>query len=138
MAQILRTIPERSWLFKYGRMRMSLIIAESLYNVCGILLSMYNSSYTFLLQRINAPLKKKERCKLSIIAEATTDFRQPLHPGRLKPYDNHFWPPTPLNRYILPESRKPGHPMTAVTFMPLEHQVNTLKYISSGRVHVTS
>lgn len=34
MAQLLRAIPERSWLFKYGRMRMNLIMAESLYNVC--------------------------------------------------------------------------------------------------------
>ncbi|KAF8481486.1 S-adenosyl-L-methionine-dependent methyltransferase [Gautieria morchelliformis] len=105
MAQILRAIPEHSWLFKYGRMRMNLIMAESLYN------------------RIDAPLKKKARCKLSVIAEATTDFRQSLHPGRLKPYDNHFWPPTPLNIHSLPESRKPGHPMISATFLPLQNQV---------------
>ncbi|KAF8577315.1 S-adenosyl-L-methionine-dependent methyltransferase [Ramaria rubella] len=105
VAQLLRSIPERSWLFKFGRMRMNLIMAESLY------------------KRIDSPLKKKERCKLSVIAEATTNFRQPLPSRQLKPYDNHFWPPTPANRHTLPESRKPGHPMVTATFLPLKKQI---------------
>ena len=81
-------------------------------------------------------MKKKERCKLSVIAEATTGFGQTLHPGRMKPYDSHFWPPTPLNRHTLPESRKPGHPMVAATFVPLETQVSTpINVQSRGSLH---
>lgn len=31
----------------------------------------------------------------------------------------------------MPESRKPGHPMTSVTFMPLKNQVNNIRAVQS-------
>ena len=36
VAQLYRCIPERSWLFRYGRVPMSLILAESLWEVSSV------------------------------------------------------------------------------------------------------
>ncbi|GJJ06511.1 hypothetical protein Clacol_000703 [Clathrus columnatus] len=102
-AQLLRSIPQKSWLFTYGRMPMHLILAESLYD------RVLGSS-------------RRTRCKLSIIAEATTSFQYSIQPGDLKPYIQHFWPPPITRSSDLPESRKAGHPMVASTFMPLPEQ----------------
>ncbi|KAF8514247.1 S-adenosyl-L-methionine-dependent methyltransferase [Hysterangium stoloniferum] len=95
VTQLFRSIPEHSWLFKYGRMRMHFIMAQSLYS------------------RISGT----PPCKVSVVAEATCSS----HP--LAPYDAHFWPPPAPNMYKLPESRKPGQPMVAASFVPLVDQL---------------
>ncbi|KDN37008.1 hypothetical protein RSAG8_10461, partial [Rhizoctonia solani AG-8 WAC10335] len=91
IAQLLRAIPERSWLFKYGRMRMSWLLAQR------------------MVERISSPPLRSARCKLTLIAEATA-YLTPAVPNEiLEDYDKYFWPKsesmvggkkkTPLPRY---------------------------------------
>ncbi|KAG8689900.1 Mitochondrial transcription factor 1 [Ceratobasidium sp. 423] len=91
IAQLLRAIPERSWLFKYGRMRMSWLLAQR------------------MLERITSPPLRAARCKLTLVAEATANLTPAVPKEALADYDKYFWPrseslvggkkKTPLPRY---------------------------------------
>ncbi|KAI6169297.1 S-adenosyl-L-methionine-dependent methyltransferase [Pisolithus thermaeus] len=97
IAQFLRLIPDGGWLFQYGRVPMSYVMHD------------------WLWERVSASTESLNRCKLSVIAQAVSSFAQHLPPEALLPCDRHFWP----------SSVVPGHravPMTAITMDPLERQ----------------
>ncbi|KAF5393355.1 hypothetical protein D9757_000545 [Collybiopsis confluens] len=104
ISQFLRLIPERSWLFKYGRIRMNLILSE---------------------YRLTAgPNDKAMRCKLSIMARATANSQLLLY-DQLQPYPDHFHPILKGAASAVKNSsnRKIGIPFQAVEIIPLEEQV---------------
>lgn len=98
IAQFLRLIPDGGWLFQYGRVPMSYVMHD------------------WLWERVSASTESLNRCKLSVIAQAVSSFAQQLSPEALIPCGRHFWP----------SSVVPGHkaiPMTAITMDPLERQI---------------
>ncbi|KAH9956928.1 S-adenosyl-L-methionine-dependent methyltransferase [Russula dissimulans] len=109
VAQLLRCIPERSWLFKYGRIPMSFILAD------------------WVWRRISAPPDSYDRCKLSVIAEASSHFFPSLPPEELSPFVDHFHPVTHFMRAgrpdARPENRRRGNPFVAVSVVPHDEQV---------------
>ncbi|PCH43743.1 S-adenosyl-L-methionine-dependent methyltransferase [Wolfiporia cocos MD-104 SS10] len=106
IAQLFRCIPERSWLYKYGRIPMSFVLSD------------------WVWQRISAPPPLARRCKLTVIAEAVASFRLTLDPESLLPYDDHFHPPTPKSPSDRrPETRRPGYPLVAMNIIPYEDQI---------------
>lgn len=72
-------------------------------------------------QRISANMDSVNRCKLSVIAQATAELSEPLVPDALAPYDDHLWP----SNLVSGEMRMKVTPMTAVTMVPLEQQVRS-------------
>jgi len=108
IAQFLRSIPDRQWLFKYGRVPMSFILSDHVW------------------KRITADYGTKERCKLTVIAEAATECSYAVPLKSLQPYDTHFHPsrtaiPGNLDNRGFNTSRF-SKPMQAVNFVPLEEQ----------------
>jgi len=100
--QFLRCIPDKTWLFKYGRVPLNLIMGE------------------WIWQRSSAGPTQSARCKLSIIAEASAKLSLNLPMERLLPYEEHFHP-------TVYKTTKPikhfGHPLVAVNMLPHEEQV---------------
>ncbi|KAI9509165.1 S-adenosyl-L-methionine-dependent methyltransferase [Russula earlei] len=108
VAQLFRCIPEQSWLFKYGRIPMSFILAD------------------WVWRRISAPPKGPQRCKLSVIAEATSHFFPSLPPEKLSPFPDHFHPITNSVRSspgFRPEARRRGSPFLAINVVPHDEQI---------------
>jgi len=110
VAQLFRCIPEKSWLFKYGRIPMSFILAD------------------WVWRRISAPPKATERCKLSVIAEASSHFIHSLPSERLSPFSDHFHPAAitdirPGIPKFRPETRRRGSPFLAINVLPHDEQV---------------
>ncbi|KAJ1299783.1 hypothetical protein OPQ81_011999 [Rhizoctonia solani] len=104
IAQLLRAIPERSWLFKYGRMRMTWLLAQR------------------MLERIISPPQKAARCKLTLVAEATADITPAVPKEALDDYDKYFWPKSELSvggKKKTPLPRRIGQPFVAVNIDPL-------------------
>ncbi|OJA09178.1 hypothetical protein AZE42_00675 [Rhizopogon vesiculosus] len=106
IAQLLRCAPAHSWLFKYGRVPMSYLMHE------------------WVWDRISASTEVLARCKLSVIAQAVSEFNLSIVPQLLLPYDDHFYPagikPTYSSKT---ENRRRGTPFVAGTLRPLEHQI---------------
>ncbi|KAG9080450.1 Mitochondrial transcription factor 1 [Ceratobasidium sp. UAMH 11750] len=103
IAQLFRAIPEQSWLFKYGRVRMSWLLAQR------------------MLDRIQSPPKKASRCKLTVIAEATAKLSPALSDQELEDYNKLFFPksdPTSQGKKI-PLARRIGQPFVALNVDPL-------------------
>ncbi|KAF8629119.1 hypothetical protein AX17_005705 [Amanita inopinata Kibby_2008] len=109
VAQLFRSIPDQQWLFQYGRVPMSFVLSEHVW------------------KRISAPIDSPERCKLSVIAEATAECSEAVVPESLLPYELHFHPARP-SVLITPEkdrkhnSRRVGNPFRTLNIIPLEHQ----------------
>ncbi|KAL4078519.1 S-adenosyl-L-methionine-dependent methyltransferase [Scleroderma yunnanense] len=101
LAQFLRLIPDGGWLFQYGRVPMSYVMHD------------------WLWERASATTESYNRCKLSVIAQAVASFGEPLSPDALLPYDKHFWPSGMLSG----DNRFKVTPMTAVTMNPLEERI---------------
>ncbi|EIM83080.1 S-adenosyl-L-methionine-dependent methyltransferase [Stereum hirsutum FP-91666 SS1] len=114
VAQLFRCIPESSWLFRFGRVPMSFIMGKHVW------------------ERVSAPPGSQQRCKLSVIAEATAEFSLSLPPEDLLPYNAH-WHPTAgapsATQKAKPESRKLGHPLVSVNITPMKEQI-----IAKGRL----
>ncbi|CAE6418200.1 unnamed protein product [Rhizoctonia solani] len=103
IAQLLRAIPERSWLFKYGRMRMSWLLAQR------------------MLGRITCPPLRAARCKLTLVAEATASLTPAVPEEALADYDKCFWPKSELlvgGKKKTPLPRRIGQPFVAVNIDP--------------------
>ncbi|KAG9125757.1 Mitochondrial transcription factor 1 [Ceratobasidium sp. 392] len=103
IAQLFRAIPEQSWLFKYGRVRMSWILAKR------------------MLERVQSPPKKASRCKLTVIAEATAHLSPTIPDQELQDYNKLFFPksdPTAQGKKI-PLARRIGQPFVALNVDPL-------------------
>ncbi|KAK2467873.1 hypothetical protein APHAL10511_000168 [Amanita phalloides] len=108
IAQLFRSIPDQQWLFKYGRMPMSFVLSDHVW------------------KRISAPLDAPERCKLTIIAEATAECSPAVTSNSLIPYEYHFHParisiPPPSDRRKH-NTRRVGNPFQAINIIPLEYQ----------------
>ncbi|KAI1796487.1 S-adenosyl-L-methionine-dependent methyltransferase [Ganoderma leucocontextum] len=102
IAQLFRSIPERAWLFKYGRVPMSIIMSE------------------WVWSRLIAGTGTVRRCKLSVIGEATADLQDAFDPELVAPYEAHFFPPAGGKKS---SNRKPGQPMYGITAVPYPEQV---------------
>ncbi|KAI0342001.1 S-adenosyl-L-methionine-dependent methyltransferase [Trametopsis cervina] len=112
VAQFFRNIPDRSWLFKYGRVPMSFVLGE------------------WIWDRATAPAGKTlARCKVSVISEATAQMAVTLPPNNLLPYDNHFHPRIRKTMEKRPESRRMGHPLVTANVVPHAEQI-----IESGQL----
>ncbi|KAI0812800.1 S-adenosyl-L-methionine-dependent methyltransferase [Irpex lacteus] len=108
VAQFFRNIPDRTWLFKYGRVPMSFIMGK------------------WIWDRVDAPPgSSTARCKVSVVAEATAEKALSLSPNRLLPYDDHFHPRTRTAQSFRPESRRLGHPLVSANVIPYEKQIIT-------------
>ena len=126
IAQFFRSIPDQQWLFKYGRVPMSFILSDHLWKVQYCLLSSIDD-LSNILKRISAPLSANERCKLTVIAEATADCSYAMQPEALLPYPLHFHPARP-SASTSPDARKHntrrvGNPFQAINIIPREEQV---------------
>jgi len=78
-------------------------------------------------RRISAPPQGPERCKLSVIAEASSHFSQSLPPESLSPFVEHFHPATNGARLgssvWRPETRRRGSPFLTVNAVPHAQQI---------------
>ncbi|KAK7472512.1 hypothetical protein VKT23_000627 [Stygiomarasmius scandens] len=110
MSQFLRLVPDRQWLFKFGRVKMNFLLTD------------------YVWQRVTAcPNDKNFRCKLSVIADAAVECKS-LYYDELQPFRDHFHPI--LFRQIAVDAdqrktnhRKAGNPMRAVSVVPREKQI---------------
>ncbi|KAJ7462266.1 S-adenosyl-L-methionine-dependent methyltransferase [Mycena galericulata] len=114
ISQLFRSMPDQQWLFKYGRVPMSVLLSE------------------YIWKRIlGNPMSV--RCKLSMIAAAVASSREAVSYPALQPYADHFHPtPSATSLALRAKEKKaarplmtgkPGNPFVAVNFTPLEHQV---------------
>jgi len=107
--QFFRCIPDQTWLFRYGRVPMNLLMGE------------------WVWQRLSATALDPARCKLSVIAQSTADLSLSVPSSQLLPYDMHFHPTIPKFYHFTAarksENRKLGHPMQAINILPLEDTV---------------
>ncbi|KAI5120640.1 hypothetical protein M0805_007977 [Coniferiporia weirii] len=92
-AQFWRLIPERSWLFKYGRVPMSLIVNDMIY------------------RRAVAMPKTKMYCKMSVVAEAVSRIEEAIPAEDLFPSADYFHPTAPP-----PGEKKTGAHITSGPF----------------------
>ncbi|KAF9515522.1 hypothetical protein BS47DRAFT_1391549 [Hydnum rufescens UP504] len=104
LSQFIRSIPAKSWLWRFGRVPLHLIVTESLHG------------------RLTAPIGNSHRCKLTILAEALTDITVSPPQESYTPYSDHFFPPLPVTRSGKSskgkKSRRIGNPMVAINMMP--------------------
>jgi len=98
---------------------MNLIMADALYHVRA---HPHHPIFPSMMTRYppanRRALRKAKRCKLSVVAEATAQFHRPLAPTALRPYDDHFWPPS-YNARCRCRVAQAGPPMVAAAFVPL-------------------
>ncbi|GLB45068.1 putative class I-like SAM-binding methyltransferase superfamily, rRNA adenine N(6)-methyltransferase family protein [Lyophyllum shimeji] len=105
ISQLLRTLPEREWLFQYGRIPLSLILSEHVFKR--------------ITSSTSAP---NTRNKLSIVAEASSTCTAALPPALLSPFDAHFHPVS-TSPHAKPaenkrSSRAVGLPFTSMNIVP--------------------
>ncbi|KAG0700711.1 S-adenosyl-L-methionine-dependent methyltransferase, partial [Suillus ampliporus] len=106
IAQLFRCAPEQSWLFKHGRISMSYLMHD------------------WVWDRITASTEDLARCKLSVIAQAVSEYNLSIDPPLLLPYNDHFYPDATNPAYTArAENRRRGTPFVAGTFRPLQHQI---------------
>ncbi|PIL34238.1 hypothetical protein GSI_03949 [Ganoderma sinense ZZ0214-1] len=102
IAQLFRSIPERAWLFQYGRVPMSILMSE------------------WVWSRLTAGTGTIRRCKLSVIGEATADLQDAFDPELVAPYEAHFFPPLSRGKT---SNRKAGQPIYGITAVPYPEQI---------------
>ena len=141
LSQLFRCVPDRQWLFRYGRVPVHFILATRMWEVC-ITLSCKNTDTKQYQQRLTAPEGKSARCKLSIISQSTTDLKECVTPKALQPYSHHFHPDTLLSAATSQKNtrgldpRRVGTPHVAVSAVPLPNQV-ILFFVKSRRSYDT-
>ncbi|KAJ7262196.1 S-adenosyl-L-methionine-dependent methyltransferase [Mycena haematopus] len=110
ISQLFRSMPDQQWLFKHGRVPMSILLSEYIWK-------------RILGETIGI------RCKLSMIAAAVALFEEAVPFKALQPYAEHFYPLPPgqigasRNSNVPEAKRKAGTPFVAVNITPLENQV---------------
>jgi len=107
VAQFFRCIPERSWMFQYGRVPMSLILNKGLYD------------------RVSATTKSAIRCKVSVVADAVSHMKLAIPEEDLLPYSDHFYPTPFIEPSKTPKARTPGTPYVAMNVFPAEEPLIT-------------
>ncbi|KAG8952932.1 Mitochondrial transcription factor 1 [Tulasnella sp. 424] len=108
LSQILRAVADRAWMFAYGRIPVHLLIPEPQW------------------ARISAPPLSKDRCKLSVIAQANTDFSTSLPAEDLKPYNSFFFPRGHDATTKKLRDSVVGNNMLAVNFIPKAEPIITV------------
>ncbi|ESK97403.1 mitochondrial rna polymerase specificity factor [Moniliophthora roreri MCA 2997] len=105
--QFIRFIPDRHWLFQYGRVPMNFLLSE------------------YIWQRLTSK-DLLIRCKLTAVADATVDCTVLLD-DELQPYRDNFYPvPSLLANKLdakVTGNRKAGVPFQAVSVIPTEKQI---------------
>ncbi|KAJ7594591.1 S-adenosyl-L-methionine-dependent methyltransferase [Mycena floridula] len=101
VSQLLRLVPDKQWLYKYGRVPMNLLLSDVVW------------------QRI-LPTDHKTKCKLSVIAEATVSREETVRYDVTQPFEENFYPNT-VNIRVAQRHRL-GNPFRAVSLVPLQHQ----------------
>ncbi|KAJ6499322.1 S-adenosyl-L-methionine-dependent methyltransferase [Mycena sanguinolenta] len=111
ISQLFRSMPDQQWLFKYGRVPMSILLSE------------------YIWKRILGDTAGI-RCKLSMIAAAVASCEEAVPFKALQPYAEHFYPPPPgqtrgasKTASVHEAKRKAGTPFLAINVTPLENQV---------------
>ncbi|KAJ7725843.1 S-adenosyl-L-methionine-dependent methyltransferase [Mycena maculata] len=113
ISQLFRSMPDQQWLFKYGRVPMSILLSE------------------YIWKRVLGETKTV-RCKLSMIAAAVAHSTEAVPYRQLQPYTDHFHP-LPSAAALAQRAKekqeerplmtgKQGNPFVAVNIIPLEHQ----------------
>jgi mitochondrial transcription factor 1 len=107
VSQLLRCVPDESWLFRYGRVPLGLVLGDWMHT------------------RLSAVEKTTARCKVSVIAQAVADIQPALPAYKLKPYEEHFHPIPSLQvmakmNELRSEAKRAGHPHVALNVVPLE------------------
>ncbi|KAJ7287554.1 S-adenosyl-L-methionine-dependent methyltransferase [Mycena rebaudengoi] len=112
ISQLFRSIPDQQWLFKYGRVPMSFLLSEYIWNrIVGDDLGI--------------------RCKLTMVAKAVARCEEAVPYDELQPYGDHFHPrPTAGAQAVRAKQKedtkllqgKPGNPFLAINSFPLELQ----------------
>ncbi|KAJ7680301.1 ribosomal RNA adenine dimethylase-domain-containing protein [Mycena polygramma] len=105
ISQLFRSMPDQQWLFKYGRVPMSILLSD------------------YIWKRVLGD-SLRIRCKLSMIAAAVASFTEAVPSSELQPYAEHFYPlPTLVKQEAKAlMARKAGTPFSAINVTPLEHQ----------------
>ncbi|TFK44224.1 S-adenosyl-L-methionine-dependent methyltransferase [Crucibulum laeve] len=103
VSQLFRNIPEKQWLFQYGRVPMNFILS------------------TYLWERITASPDSKMRCKLGVIAQTVAECKEDLPYEVTQPFATHFHPAVTFQ--IADRMKRVGHPFQTVTAIPLEKQL---------------
>ncbi|KAF9010691.1 ribosomal RNA adenine dimethylase-domain-containing protein [Cyathus striatus] len=105
IAQLFRSIPSRSWLFQFGRIPMHFILTQSVWQ-----------------RLLTGPGRAITRCKLGIIAQATSELKEAIPFKALQPFNLHFHPRRP-SKPATDSTQPNGQPFTTLTAIPLEKQV---------------
>jgi len=74
MAQLLRSIPDRQWLFKFGRVPLHVVAPIRMW------------------ERMKALRGEAPRCKVSVMTQAAAEITETLPFTQLQPYGDHFHP----------------------------------------------
>ncbi|KAF8069972.1 hypothetical protein FPV67DRAFT_1753867 [Lyophyllum atratum] len=115
ISQLLRTMPEHEWLFQYGRVPLSFILSEHVY------------------KRVTSPITSPQtRCKVSIVAQASSHLTPALPFSAHQPFDTHFHPvssPHAKSADTKRSSRAVGLPFQSMSVVPREEQ-----YIRKGEM----
>ncbi|KAH9831248.1 S-adenosyl-L-methionine-dependent methyltransferase [Rhodofomes roseus] len=107
IAQLFRCIPDRTWLYRYGRVPMSFLMSD------------------WVRTRMAAPPGNSVRCKLSVIAEAVAKCHVSLK-EELQPYEANFHPVASRGGGgKKPITKRIGHPFVAMNIIPHEDQFIT-------------
>lgn len=102
IAQFSRAIPDRTWLYRYGRVPMDMITTLSMY------------------ERLTAGHDgDKARCKVGVMSQASADVTAPVPAEVFSPSTDHFFWPTARK----PVRTVPEVPQQAVHVVPKEHGV---------------
>lgn len=78
-----------------------------------------------VLQRVSAPPLSRDRCKLSVIAQANADFNLTLPPDYLRPYNSYFYPRGHDVTTKKLRDNAVGNNMMAVNFIPKPEPIIT-------------
>ncbi|KZV76309.1 S-adenosyl-L-methionine-dependent methyltransferase [Peniophora sp. CONT] len=107
VSQLYRCIPQKSWLFQYGRVPMSLILGEYGY------------------KRIVAGENDMERCKHSVISQIAAETNLALPVDAMAPFTTHFHPIKEQHLAIERRavSRRIGSPYSAINVIPHQEQL---------------
>ncbi|KAF9050264.1 S-adenosyl-L-methionine-dependent methyltransferase [Panaeolus papilionaceus] len=74
LSQLFRAIPDRQWLFKYGRVPLNFVLSHRMW------------------LRSTAPAESKHRCKVSVMGQAAAEMHEVVPAESLSPYNDHFHP----------------------------------------------
>jgi transcription factor 1 len=105
---------------------MSFILADWVWRVAIAFFFRRFSPPSHTFQRISAPPKGVDRCKLSVTAEASSQFFLSLPPEQLSPFLDHFHPAATTafgTSSLRPDNRRRGSPFLAVNVVPHAEQV---------------